>query len=147
MTRNVPDLPEALVRNVPDLPEALVRKHLQEALDTCRETNKQPSVLMLARRLDLTNTTFRRRYPDIAREIADHRATPTAPRSGPTAHDRLVARNAKTPPTQPRADRSTHPRCCTDPAPFPAQRTTPRGTGGDVERHEHHQQGPTPLNK
>lgn len=50
---------------------------------------------MLARRLDLTNTTFRRRYPDIAREIADHRATPVDPRSGPTAHDRLVARNAK----------------------------------------------------
>ncbi|MCX4461535.1 hypothetical protein OOK58_02425 [Streptomyces sp. NBC_01728] len=84
-----------MTRNVPDLPEALVRKHLQEALDTCRETNKQPSVLMLARRLDLTNTTFRRRYPDIAREIADHRAAPTTPRSGPTAHDRLVARNAK----------------------------------------------------
>ncbi|MFF1691986.1 MULTISPECIES: hypothetical protein [unclassified Streptomyces] len=84
-----------MTRNVPDLPEALVRKHLREVLDTCRETNKQPSVLMLARRLDLTNTTFRRRYPDIAREIADHRAAPTAPRSGPTAHDRLVARNAK----------------------------------------------------
>jgi hypothetical protein len=84
-----------MTRNVPDLPEALVRKHLQEVLDTCRETNKQPSVLMLARRLDLTNTTFRRRYPEIAREIADHRATPAAPRSGPTEHDRLVARNAK----------------------------------------------------
>jgi hypothetical protein len=84
-----------MTRNVPDLPEALVRKHLQEVLDTCRETNKQPSVLMLARRLDLTNTTFRRRYPEIAREIADHRAAPAAPRSGPTEHDRLVARNAK----------------------------------------------------
>lgn len=84
-----------MTRNVPDLPEVLVRKHLQEVLDTCREANKQPSVLMLARRLDLTNTTFRRRYPDIAREIADHRAAPTAPRSGPTVHDRLVARNAK----------------------------------------------------
>ncbi|MCG0283930.1 hypothetical protein [Streptomyces sp. PSAA01] len=84
-----------MTRNVPDLPEALVRKHHQEVLDTCRETNKQPSVLMLARRLDLTNTTIRRRYPDIAREIADHRATPAAPRTGPTAHDRLVARNAK----------------------------------------------------
>jgi hypothetical protein len=84
-----------MTRNVSDMPEALVRKHLQEVLDTCRETNKQPSVLMLARRLDLTNTTFRRRYPDIAREIAEHRAAPTAPRGGPTAHDRLVARNAK----------------------------------------------------
>jgi hypothetical protein len=84
-----------MTRNVPNLPEALVRKHLQEVLNTCRETNKQPSVLMLARRLNLTNTTFRRRYPDIAREIADHRADSTAPPGGPTAHDRLVARNAK----------------------------------------------------
>jgi hypothetical protein len=84
-----------MTRNVPDLPEALVRKHLQEVLDICRETNKQPSVLMLARRLDLTNTTFRRRYPDIAREIADHRADSTTSPCGPTVHDRLVARNAK----------------------------------------------------
>ena len=84
-----------MTRNVPDLPEALVRKHLQEVLDICRETNKQPSVLMLAHRLDLTNTTFRRRYPDIAQEIADHRAASTAPPSGPTVHDKLVARNAK----------------------------------------------------
>jgi len=64
-----------MTARVPDLPEAHVRKHLQEVLDTCRETNTAPSVLMLARRLGLTNTTFRRRYPEIAREIAEHRAT------------------------------------------------------------------------
>ncbi|MDT0616146.1 hypothetical protein [Streptomyces lancefieldiae] len=84
-----------MTRRVPDLPEALVRKHLQEVLESCRETNTAPSVLMLARRLGLTNTTFRRRYPEIAREIADHRAAPTTLRSGPTEHDKLVARNAK----------------------------------------------------
>ncbi|MCX4819669.1 hypothetical protein OG883_07065 [Streptomyces sp. NBC_01142] len=84
-----------MTRRVSDLPEALVRKHLQEVLDTCRETNTRPSVLMLARRLGLTNTTFRRRYPEVAREIADHRAVPVTPSSGPTEHDRLVARNAK----------------------------------------------------
>ncbi|MGW2964087.1 hypothetical protein ACWDGI_37280 [Streptomyces sp. NPDC001220] len=84
-----------MTRRVPDLPEGLVRKHLQEVLESCRETSTAPSVLMLARRLGLTNTTFRRRYPEIAREIADHRAAPTALRSGPTEHDRLVARNAK----------------------------------------------------
>ncbi|MFF4512084.1 hypothetical protein [Streptomyces mirabilis] len=84
-----------MTRRVPDLPEALIRKHLQEVLDTCRETNTRPSVLMLARRLDLTNTTFRRRYPEIAREIAEHRTTPAAQRNGPTEHDKLVARNAK----------------------------------------------------
>ncbi|MBP5898108.1 hypothetical protein [Streptomyces scabiei] len=84
-----------MTRRVADLPEALVRKHLQEVLNACRESNTRPSVLMLARRLDLTNTTFRRRYPEIAREVGDYRATPAAPRSGPTEHDRLVARNAK----------------------------------------------------
>ncbi|MFE7017575.1 hypothetical protein ACFVAQ_45160 [Streptomyces sp. NPDC057651] len=84
-----------MTRRVPDLPEALVRKHLEEVLKTCRETTTRPSVLMLARRLDLTNTTFRRRYPDIAREIGEQRTAPTAPRTGPTEHDRLIARNAK----------------------------------------------------
>ncbi|MGW0577699.1 hypothetical protein ACWD25_17385 [Streptomyces sp. NPDC002920] len=84
-----------MTRRVPDLPEALVRKHLQEVLDVCGKTATRPSVLMLARRLDLTNTTFRRRYPEIAREIADYRTAPTVPRRGPTEHDRLVARNAK----------------------------------------------------
>ncbi|MEW2120252.1 hypothetical protein AB0945_34755 [Streptomyces sp. NPDC005474] len=84
-----------MTRRVPDLPEALVRKYLHEVLETCRETNTRPSVLMLARRLDLTNTTFRRRYPDIAREIGEQRAAPTPSRSGPTEHDRLIARNAR----------------------------------------------------
>lgn len=84
-----------MTRRVPDLPEALVRKHLQEILETCGETNTRPSVLMLARRLDLTNTTFRRRYPEIAREISEQRAAPITPRSGPSEHDRLVVRNAK----------------------------------------------------
>jgi hypothetical protein len=84
-----------MTRRVPNLPEALVRKHLQDLLDTCRETNTRPSVLMLARRLDLTNTTFRRRYPEIAREIADQRVASSTLRSGRTEHDRLVTRNAK----------------------------------------------------
>lgn len=76
-------------------PTSTPSKPSGEVLDTCRETNTAPSVLMLARRLGLTNTTFRRRYPEIAREIADHRAAPTTLRSGPTEHDRLIARNAK----------------------------------------------------
>ncbi|HEY9332328.1 MAG TPA: hypothetical protein VIS09_29495 [Streptomyces sp.] len=84
-----------MTRRVADLPEALVRKHLQEVLDTCQESNTRPSVLMLARRLGLTNTTFRRRYPDIAREISELRAAAPTARSGPSAHDKLVARNAK----------------------------------------------------
>ncbi|MFI6007092.1 hypothetical protein ACIA98_43430 [Streptomyces sp. NPDC051366] len=84
-----------MTRPVPDLPEALVRKHLQEMLDACRATNARPSVLTLARRLNLTNTTFRRRYPEIAQEISEQRAAPATPRRGPTEHDKLIARNAK----------------------------------------------------
>lgn len=30
-------------RRVPDLPEALVGKHLQEALDSCQETDTRPA--------------------------------------------------------------------------------------------------------
>ncbi|MFJ2420240.1 hypothetical protein [Streptomyces brevispora] len=52
-------------------------------------------VLGLARRLGLTNTTFRRHFPEIAREVSERRAAPTTPRGGPTEHDKLVARNAK----------------------------------------------------
>lgn len=84
-----------MTRRVPDLPETLVRKRLQEVLDACRETRTRPTVLMLARRLEMTNTTFRRRYPEIVQEVADRRTAPAAPRSGPTEHDRLLARNAK----------------------------------------------------
>lgn len=43
----------------------------------------------------LRNTTFRRCYSDIAREIGEQRATPAASHTGPTEHDRLIARNAK----------------------------------------------------
>jgi len=55
-------------------------------------------VLALARHFGLSNTTFRRHYPEIAREIAQARTAPTdsPPGSGqPSAFDRLVARNAK----------------------------------------------------
>ncbi|MGQ4335169.1 hypothetical protein [Streptomyces hayashii] len=40
-------------------------------------------------------SAFRRRFPDIAREIGEQRTAPTASRTGPTEHDRLIARNAK----------------------------------------------------
>ncbi|MFF5297890.1 hypothetical protein ACFY5F_00860 [Streptomyces sp. NPDC013161] len=84
-----------MTRAVADLPEALVRKRLSEMLDTCRQTNTRPSVLTLARRLGLTNTTFRRRFPDIAQEIGALRSAPAATPGGPSEQDRLVARNAK----------------------------------------------------
>ncbi|MER6186418.1 hypothetical protein [Streptomyces sp. NPDC001652] len=68
---------------------------MTEMLDICKETNTRPSVLMLARHIGLTNTTFRRRYQDIARELAEHRATLAHRRDGPSEHDNLVVRNAK----------------------------------------------------
>lgn len=59
---------------------------------------KRPSVLAVARRSGLSNTTFRRHFPDIARELSQARRTPPAYiTSSPAAaeHDRLVARNAR----------------------------------------------------
>ncbi|MEU5893567.1 hypothetical protein ABZ835_43130 [Streptomyces sp. NPDC047461] len=77
------------------MPVFLVRKKMTEMLDICKETNTRPSVLMLALHIGLTNTTFCRRYQYIARELAEHRATPEHRRDGPSEHDKLVARNAK----------------------------------------------------
>ncbi|MGW0885769.1 hypothetical protein [Streptomyces sp. NPDC002671] len=84
-----------MTARVSDLPEALVRKRMAEMIETCRQTNTKPSVLKLAHQLGLSNTTFRRRFPDIVQELGTLRSTPADPADGPTAHDRLVARNAK----------------------------------------------------
>jgi hypothetical protein len=44
----------------------------------------------------VSNTTFRRRFPDIARELAEHRASPAStPAGAPSTHDKLIARNAR----------------------------------------------------
>jgi hypothetical protein len=53
--------------------------------------------LALAARVGLGNTTFRRRFPEIADEIATHRRPPahTPAPAGPSPYDTLVARNAK----------------------------------------------------
>ncbi|MFF8643236.1 hypothetical protein [Streptomyces sp. NPDC015345] len=80
---------------VSDLPEALARKRMNEMLEICQQTNTKPSVLRLARRLGLSNTTFRRRFPDIARELGALRSASVIPADGPSEHDRLIARNAK----------------------------------------------------
>lgn len=61
-------------------------------------TGRRPSVLTVARRLGLSNTTFRRHFPDIADEVGEARRTPrTDAAESPAAaeHTRLVARNAK----------------------------------------------------
>lgn len=83
------------VGNLPH--EARVRKALDELLLQAEETGTTPSVLALARRFGLSNTTFRRHYPDIARQVSDVRrvAPSESPaRSGAARYDTLVARNA-----------------------------------------------------
>ncbi|MGW5153675.1 hypothetical protein [Rhodococcus koreensis] len=49
----------------------------------------------IARILGLPNSTFRRRYPDIAQEIADRRTAPIVKAARQTEEVRLAARNAK----------------------------------------------------
>jgi AcrR family transcriptional regulator len=67
-------------------------------LTQATNSGRRPSVLAVARELGLSNTTFRRHFPDIAQQMSDARRTPSsgpAPAGGPSAHDKLVARNAK----------------------------------------------------
>lgn len=76
--------------------EALVRKKLQEMLTACEQEKRRPSVLGLARAVGMSNTTFRRNYPDVADEIGRRRSEPATPPPGSRNEvDRLAARNAK----------------------------------------------------
>ncbi|WP_405876805.1 MULTISPECIES: hypothetical protein [unclassified Streptomyces] len=80
-----------------DLPsEARVRAALTRLRQTATDTGKRPTVLALAREFGLSNTTFRRHFPDIARDIAEAARTSAPEADTPTSHyDQLVARNAK----------------------------------------------------
>ncbi|MFF1744971.1 hypothetical protein [Streptomyces mirabilis] len=86
-----------MTRRVDAPSEVRVRAALEELRRRAGANSTQPSVLALARTLGMSNTTFRRHFPDIAQEITAIRSTPTTPEvSGePTRRDRLVARNAK----------------------------------------------------
>ncbi|MGW6880821.1 hypothetical protein ACWGEU_11255 [Streptomyces goshikiensis] len=77
--------------------EERVRQAMEEMLKRARETGQRPTVLALARQFSLSNTTFRRHFPDIARGISQSRAAPPDEREDarPTAYEKLVARNAK----------------------------------------------------
>ncbi|PKV88210.1 hypothetical protein [Streptomyces sp. TLI_146] len=81
-----------------DLPSPTrVDQALDELLNTCRSSGRQPSVLDLARRFGLSNTTFRRNFPEVVSKIAAARRPQEAPVApeGPSPNDRLIARNAK----------------------------------------------------
>jgi hypothetical protein len=73
------------------------RQALADYLAACRDNGRRPSVLALATRLGLSNTTFRRHFPDLTKEVSAARAP--EPRAStearPSPYDTLVARNAK----------------------------------------------------
>jgi predicted ArsR family transcriptional regulator len=60
--------------------------HVQHKWDqyrqTCERNGQRPSVLGLAAQLDLSNSTFRRHFPSLAKEIATHRTRPAQETNG-----------------------------------------------------------------
>lgn len=86
-----------------DLPsEDKVRAAAGEVIEQARQTGHRPSVLAVARRFGLSNTTFRRNFPDIARELGEHRRQPPTAAEGSIADTveaarelTLLERNAK----------------------------------------------------
>ncbi len=54
-----------------------IRNAADALIAEVRQTGGRPSVLALTRRFGLSNSTFRRHFPDIARELAQVRRTPT----------------------------------------------------------------------
>ena len=81
-----------------DIPaEARVRRILDQYLTECHDNGKRPSVLALATRLGMTNTTFRRHFPQQAKEISGARSSrepSVGARTRPSPCEILVARNA-----------------------------------------------------
>ncbi|MER7673574.1 hypothetical protein ABTY61_34640 [Kitasatospora sp. NPDC096128] len=83
--------------NVPA--EAHVRRVLDLYINECHDNGTRPGVLApLAAEFDLSNTTFRRHFPDLAKEISTARTNPepradAVKRSSP--YEVLPARNAK----------------------------------------------------
>jgi hypothetical protein len=78
--------------------ELQVRQAFTKLVDQAHHNGQRPSVLALARQFGLSNTTFRRHYPEVVRELGQIRRTP--PKALPdspaaTEHSRLVGRNAE----------------------------------------------------
>ncbi|MGH3405188.1 MAG: hypothetical protein ACRDRJ_22195 [Streptosporangiaceae bacterium] len=86
---------------VADIPAGhSVDRALQQYFGECRDNGKRPSVLALAAKLGMSNTTFRRHFPDQARKISKLRHEPASEsRPGTDAalspYEKLIARNAK----------------------------------------------------
>lgn len=78
--------------------EAHVRRVLEQYLTECHDNSKRPSVLALVTKLGMSNTTFRRHFPEQAREISETRSSTgssTVAETRPGPHEVLVARNAR----------------------------------------------------
>jgi transposase-like protein len=82
-----------------DMPsESRVRQAFTQLVEHARHNGHRPSVLALARQFDLSNTTFRRHYPDIVKELVQIRRAPAIEHTdspAATEHARVIARNAK----------------------------------------------------
>jgi AraC-like DNA-binding protein len=82
-----------------DIPaEARVQRVLEEYLSECHDNGKRPSVLALATRLGMSNTTFRRHFPQQTKEICAARSSrePSArAETRPSRYEILAARNAR----------------------------------------------------
>jgi hypothetical protein len=80
-----------------DLPTpAAVREAINAVVTEAQAAGRRPSVLAVARRLGLTNTTFRRNYPDAARELSTARHTQPRPADpGPESTTALRQRIAE----------------------------------------------------
>lgn len=90
-----------------DLPsQARLHAALTRLRQTAIDTGKRPTVLALAREFGPSNTTFRRHFPGIARNIAEAARTSAPAVDTPTSHyDQLVTRNAKLKRAEQGADR------------------------------------------
>lgn len=78
--------------------ELQVRQAFTKLVDQAHHNGQRPSVLALARQFGLSNTTFRRHYPEIVRELGQIRRTPATAlteSSAATEHSNLVTRSAE----------------------------------------------------
>ena len=82
-----------------DIPaEARIRRVLDQYVNECQDNGTRPTVLALAAKSGLSNTTFRRHFPDLAKEISAARSNPEPHAEAEkrrTPCEVLAARNTK----------------------------------------------------
>lgn len=88
------------MNNPMEIPTAeQARRAADKVLADALDDGSRPSVLAVARQLGLSNTTFRRNFPQLAHELSQARRTPPSrpdkPSPATVEQTRLAARNAK----------------------------------------------------